>query len=152
VSGEICTWHRLVDYQPPGSTPDAGHMSFESPERIVEIGVHGAYREVWQRLPGSTGRSIALAEPARRDGQPAARLFLAGHYLMRVRPSSRIGNPAFEITFGTLTDGQWHIERSTHPHLEGQAQAVALDRTGMELARVRQDDASTHWRILQWEN
>lgn len=153
VGGEVCTWHRVVDYQPPGTTPDAGHMSFETPERVVEIGVHGVYREVWERLPGSTGRSIALAEPARPDGQPSARLFVAGRYLMRVRPSAHVWQPAFEISFGRLDAGGWRIERSTRPELEGTRQPLVLERTGLELAEVRAEGASRQpWRILEWED
>lgn len=153
VGGEICTWHRLVDYQPPGASPDAGHMSFETAERVIEIGVHGAYREVWERLEGSSGRSIALAEPARADGLIAARLFLAGRYLMRVQPSPRVWRPDFEISFGQFDAGQWHIERSTRPELEGRRLAVQLERTGLDEARVAVDGRpGQSWRILEWDD
>jgi hypothetical protein len=63
--GEVCTWHRVVDYQPPRSTVDAGVMVFESPDCMIETGIHDVYREVWHRLPNSTERLIALAEPKR---------------------------------------------------------------------------------------
>lgn len=154
VAGEICTWHRLVDYQPAGARPDAGHMSFDRPDRVVETGVHGVYREVWQRLDGSTGRSIALAEPARADGLPPARLFVAGRYLMRVRPCAYVWQPEFEISFGTLEAGDWRIERSTRPELEGQTLALALERTGLDRAQVGLAGAGAGagpWRILEWE-
>lgn len=152
VSGEVCTWHRLVDYQPAGASPDAGHMSFDRADRVVETGVHGVYREVWQRLEGSTGRAIALAEPARADGLPPARLFAAGRYLMRVRPCPWVWQPDFEISFGALEAGRWHIERSTRPELEGQTLALALERTGLDLAQVRLAGAGPGpWRILEWE-
>ncbi len=151
VGGEICTWHRLVDYQPAGPHPDAGHMSFETPERVVEIGVHGVYREVWERLEGSTGRSAALAEPARRDGQPAARLFLAGRYLMRVRPCAYVWQPDFEISFGAIEAGRWRVEHSTRPELEGQVLALALERTGLDQAQVQLDGAAGAWRLLEWD-
>lgn len=151
VGGEICTWHRLVDYQPAGPHPDAGHMSFETPERVVEIGVHGVYREVWERLEGSTGRSVALAEPARRDGQPAARLFLAGRYLMRVRPCAYVWQPEFEISFGAIDAGRWRVEHSTRPELEGQVLALALERTGLDQAQVQLDGAAGAWRLLEWD-
>ena len=32
--GQICTWLRRVDYQPPGRKPDAGWMVFDHPDRI----------------------------------------------------------------------------------------------------------------------
>lgn len=153
VGGEVCTWHRLVDYQPPSTSPDAGHMSFETPARVVEIGVHGAYREVWERLPDSGGRGIALAEPPCSDGQPAAHLFLAGRYLMRVRPCVPVWQPAFEISFGVLEGGRWHIERSTRPELEGRRLAVDLERIGLDQARVQLDGPTAgSWRILEWED
>lgn len=153
AGGEMCTWHRLVDYQPASAQPDAGHMYFESPDHVIETGVHDVYREVWQRLAGSTGRYIALAEPTRGDGQPSARLFLAGHYLMRVRPCARVWQPDFEISFGELDAEQWHIEHSTRPELEGQKQAVRLERTGLDQAQIRASEASRQpWRILEWED
>ena len=36
-------------------------MVFETPDRVIERGVHGNYLEVWERLPASVGRRIALA-------------------------------------------------------------------------------------------
>lgn len=153
VHGEVCTWHRLVDYQPTAASPDAGHMCFEGPDRVVETGVHGVYREVWQRLEGSTGCCIALAEPARSDGHPPARLFQAGRYLMRVRPCARVWQPEFEISFGALEAGHWRIERSTRPELEGQRLALALERTGLEQAQLQAAWAGSQpWRILEWED
>ena len=152
VGGEICTWHRLVDYQPAGASPDAGHMCFDRPERVVETGVHGVYREVWQRLPGSTGRSAALAEPARMDGRPPARLFLAGRYLMRVRPCAYVWQPEFEISFGSLEARHWRIEHSTRPEYEGRRLPLTLERTGLDQAQVALDGAASQpWRILEWE-
>ncbi|TNF58688.1 MAG: hypothetical protein EP306_12580 [Burkholderiales bacterium] len=83
---DVCTWHRLWDIQPPRSTPDAGTMVFETPERVIETGVHGQYLEVWERLPGSTAPLLAL-ESVHPDGQPGGqRLFIAGRYAITVRP------------------------------------------------------------------
>lgn len=153
VAGEICTWHRLVDYQPAGARPDAGHMSFDRPDRMVETGVHGVYREVWQRLEGSTGRSAALAEPARADGRPPARLFLGGRYLMRVRPCADVWQPEFEISFGTLEARHWRIEHSTRPEYEGRRLTLTLERTGLDQAQVAMDGAASQpWHILEWED
>lgn len=153
VGGEICTWHRLVDYQPPGAKPDAGHMSFESPERAIEIGVHGVYREVWQQREDSTGRGMALAEPASAEGRAPARLFLAGRYLMRVRPCAPGWQPGFEISFGELEAGRWRIERSTRPELEGICLGLAFERTGLDQAQVQLDGATSRpWRILEWDD
>lgn len=83
---DICTWHRRWDVQPPRSTPDAGTMVFETPERVIETGVHGRYLEVWERLPGSTGPYAAQAE-LDAQGQPTGAMrFTAGRYTLTVRP------------------------------------------------------------------
>lgn len=150
-AGEACTWHRLVDYQPPGPNPDAGVMVFENPDCVIETGVHGAYREIWHRLPHSTGRLIALAEPERLDGQVSARLFIAGQYLMRVRPRRQAG-PNFEISFGPMESGRWHIQQSTLPGLEGQSLAFSAQRCGPLRAQVQGDLAAVDWNILEWED
>jgi hypothetical protein len=146
---EMCTWQRLVDYQPPRATVDEGWMVFETPEQVVETGIHGVYREVWDRLPGSTGRRIALAEPPRADGIPSARLFVAGDYLMRVRPVDPIG-PTFEISFGQFSDGQFAIEASTLSVLSGSRTALALDRVSDRVAEVCMDSVRLPWEILEW--
>lgn len=83
---DICTWHRRWDVQPPRSTPDAGTMVFETPERVIETGVHGRYLEVWERLPGSAGPYAAQAE-LDGQGQPTGAMrFTAGRYALTVRP------------------------------------------------------------------
>jgi hypothetical protein len=136
ADGEICTWQRLVDYTPPRATVDEGYMVFETPDRVIETGIHGVYREVWERLPDENARRIALAEPKRDDGGPAARLFISGSYMMRVRPCAPIG-AAFEISFGRLDAGQWHIEQSTIDALVGVSVAFQLDARDGGTARVR---------------
>lgn len=150
AAGEVCTWLRLVDYQPPGPHPDAGLMVFETPDCVIETGVHGVYRETWQRLPHSTGRLIALAEPERADGQARARLFSAGQYLMRVRPGRQTG-PDFEISFGLVAAGRWQIQHSTRPGLEGQSLAFSVQRS-VKTARVQGDLGAAQWDILEWED
>jgi hypothetical protein len=35
VNGDICRWHRMIDYQPPGRIADVGRMRFETPERLL---------------------------------------------------------------------------------------------------------------------
>lgn len=149
-SGEVCTWHRLVDYQPPGPHPDAGIMVFETPDCVVETGVHGIYREVWHRLPDSRGRLVALAEPARSDELPGARLFMAGHYLMRVWPQRPAG-PHFEISFGRLASGSWHIEQSTLHELAGQSIDFVISRKSATRAQVGGDLGAGDWTILEWD-
>ena len=83
---DICTWHRRWDIQPPRSTPDAGHMVFETPERVIETGVHGRYLEVWERLPGSTGPYAAQAGVDATGRPTGVMRFVAGRYAITVRP------------------------------------------------------------------
>ena len=148
-TGEICTWHRLVDYQPPRATVDEGWMVFESDDRVIETGIHGIYREVWERLPESAGQRIVLSEPVREDGLPDARLFVSGSCLMRVRPCSPLG-AAFEISYGSLKGGVWQVEQSSVPSLVGQAIPLSIDRQDPDHAIVYDGDARRAWRILEW--
>jgi hypothetical protein len=147
---EICTWQRIVDYQPPRATPDEGWMEFETPDRVLETGVHGRYLEVWDRLAGSTGRRIAVAEKNRSDRAPSARLFVSGNYLMRVRPAIPLG-PAFEISFGQFSDDQFSIEASTIPGLTGACIALTISNSGESCAEVVMDSERSAWAILEWE-
>jgi hypothetical protein len=165
TDGEVCQWHRVVDFQPPGRHPDAGRMRFDGPDRVVETGIHGRYLEVWERLPGSTGRHIVL-EAASGGG---TRLLVAGRHAMRVRPrtaawpeGTKAGDTLsdllpchpeggagwldFEISFGTLDEDVFHIERSTLPALEGRTHACRMQRMSNAEATVQ----GARWRVLEW--
>jgi hypothetical protein len=149
AQGEVCTWHRVVDYLPPGPTPDAGTMVFESADCVVETGVHGVYREIWHRLPASSKGMVALAEPARADGLASTRLFQAGQYIMRVRPRSPTQKD-FEISFGVMDSGNWHIQHSTLQHLEGQTLALSFGQLSDAQAWVQTVRAKAIWNVLEW--
>jgi hypothetical protein len=149
AQGEVCTWHRVVDYLPPGPTPDEGTMVFESADCVIETGVYGVYREIWHRLPESTNALVALAEPARADGLASARLFQAGQYLMRVRPRSAAHHD-FEISFGVMDTDGWHIQHSTLQHLEGQTLPLSFDQRSDTQAWVDTGTAKEKWTILEW--
>ncbi|MBT9550282.1 MAG: hypothetical protein IV088_05490 [Hydrogenophaga sp.] len=170
---EVCTWQRVIDMQPPRSTPDAGHMVFETPSRVIETGLHGTYLEVWERLPGSTGRRIALAR-LDADGQPTAeRLLVAGQFLMHLRPRAAawpadlrpdetLGDVVqrhpdraaawldFDIAFGPMAHGEWAVERATRPELEGQTLPCALHRVDAAHARVERGPLAGRWQLLEW--
>lgn len=148
--GEVCTWHRLVDYQAPRDTVDEGYMVFETPERVIETGIHGVYHEVWERLAGSEGQRLALAEPLKANGSGGTRLFVSGEYVMRVRPCTPLG-PAFEITFGRWSGQSWHIEQSTIKQLVNQILPLHITRSSIDTAAVQHhhEDAS-EWGILEW--
>lgn len=59
LQGDICQWHRQLDYQPPSGDRDIGSLHWEG-DRLIELGVESDYREEWQRLPESDGARIAL--------------------------------------------------------------------------------------------
>lgn len=83
---DICTWHRHWDVQPPCSTPDAGYMVFETSNRVIETGVHSPYLEIWERLPGSTGKYLAQSQLDENGRPTGVHRFTAGSYAMTVRP------------------------------------------------------------------
>jgi hypothetical protein len=171
---EVCTWQRQIDLQPPRSTPDAGHMVFESPDCVHETGIHGAYFEVWERLPGSLGTRIALAALDDRGTPTAERLLMTGCYLMHLRPRSTAW-PAdtapddslaevvarhpgqaedlldFEISFGRLEHGVWTIERATLPALERRVQSFSMLREHDHVAVVDSARLAHRWQVLEWD-
>jgi hypothetical protein len=146
---EICTWQRLVDYQPPRATVDEGYMVFETDEKVLESGIHSVYFEVWERLSGSTGQRIALSEPQRADGHPGARLFVSGNFMMRVRPSQAL-SPAFEISFGTFSNGQFRVQASTLSALAGTCVELSFTKLSDDVAEVLMDALLSPWEILEW--
>ena len=163
VEEDLCRWERIVDFQPPSGFNDIGRMQFESPDLMREYGVEQDYFEIWERVSGSTGASLALE----REGDEPVYLTLAGEFAMRVRPRrSRLG-PAgslrswlgavddeearalldFEISLAQRgRDGVWRTLYSTFPWLEGRALADAdvLEAAGAGAAELH----ARHWRLL----
>jgi len=170
---EVCTWQRKIDLQPPRSTPDAGHMVFDSPDVVHETGIHGTYFEVWERLPGSLGTRIALAALDDQGAPTPERLLVSGRYLMHLRPR-RTAWPTdtapddtlaevvarhpgqaedlldFDIGFGTLEHGVWTMERATVPEREGCVHTCALQRTSQSEATVKSPLLPALWQVLEW--
>jgi hypothetical protein len=165
---EVCTWHRQLDFQPPRATPDAGTMHFEGPDRLIETGIHAPYHEVWERVPGSTGRCVAL------ESEHGARLLVAGSFVMHVRPRTAAwpGDTGaadsladllhrhpqqghalldFEISFGELAHGRLVITHSTLPPLRGSEHACHLQRQTDHTAVVHGPWGEAPWRVLEWE-
>jgi hypothetical protein len=169
---EVCRWHRRLDFQPPGPHPDAGHIVFEGTERLIETGVHADYLEVWERLPGSTGR-FAVLEAS--QGQAPSMLLVSGEFAMRVRPRHAAWpsdtttadtlrdlvqrHPAaapalldFEISFGRLAQGRLHIAQSSLPALEGSDEACRIERVADDAAVMHGPAGTTPWRVLEWSS
>ena len=164
VEGDVCRWHRRVDFQPPSGFNDVGRMVFESPDRSLEYGIEQDYFEIWERLPQSIGPTMAVT---RDDAGRAVHLLRTGHCVMRIRPRAQTLPPAanlaalavdcddatlrdwldFEISFARLDDdGSATILRSTFPWLEGQRLPEA------EVLQAAADGglgpAARHWRVL----
>lgn len=138
----------------PRSGPGAQHNVFQTPDRIVQTTLRERQLAVWERLPASQGRRIALA---RRDAQglpTEERLLVCGEYLLHLLP---LGHAAPGLAFGRLDPGDsfWRVERASHahPHLpvDGRERAWRLQRLGMDLATVNGDEplAGT-WEVLEW--
>lgn len=168
---EICTWHRVIDFQPAALTPDAGFMQFE-PECLVETGVHAAYLEHWSQLSGSTDgfavfRQLNQSEQA---AQPMTLLLIAGDYVMHVR-DRRVPLPAsdtngttladrvcagytdaldFEISFGRRTLTGWIIDHSTLPYLEGRSVSMRIRARAPAKLELEWDDTIAVWEVLEW--
>lgn len=174
AAGEVCTWHRLSDFQPAREAADAGVMVFDGPDRVIETGLHASYLEVWERLPGSTGRSIVLAGLDETGQDNAERVLVAGRFLMRVRPRRLVLSPDretqpsladvvarhpeiareildFEISYGVLDAGRWTIEHSTLPELEGRSLPCRLQHESEFQARIEGDFSILPWQVIEWD-
>lgn len=168
---ETCTWHRQLDFQPPQAAPDIGRITFETPNRLVETGIHSEYREVWERMPGSTGRFVALESLPVAAGAPRSLMLVSGRYAMRVRTRS-VDWPAgasslaelvhgrvdgwqrlldFEISFCQLEAGRLSVHRSTLPALEGRDEACNIRRNGKREAVISGPNGATRWTVLDWD-
>lgn len=156
IDGDICHWHRAIDFQPPSGREDIGRMRFERPEYLLEDGLDGSYHEVWERLPESLGRNWGVWLMA-FDGRQGC-LLLAGDYFLfaagraQALPSAQSLSAllaatsvttsvttfvtaseadtllAFELSFGRHGGGgqPWRIELSTLPGRIGQALLPAM--------------------------
>lgn len=173
ANGEVCTWQRRLDFQPPRMDVDAGVMVFETSERVIETGVHATYLEIWDRLPDSNGRFIALARLDGAGGDTQELFLVAGRYAMQVRPRRMAWPPGtqagqtlvdvmvkhpehaaalldFEISFGTLEAGYWTIEQSTLPARQGVRVPFAVRQHKDTQASINSPACAEPWQILEW--
>jgi hypothetical protein len=136
VDEDTCRWLRRYDFQPPSGANDIGRMEFDGRDRVLEYGVEADYFEIWERLPGSRGKTFAV----QLFDDPLSLLLSAGEYVMSVRPratklpaasnltaflegkNGQILREAldFEISFGRcVSEAVWRIELSTLPWMAG---------------------------------
>ncbi|MGC4394422.1 hypothetical protein [Hydrogenophaga sp. T2] len=132
--------------------PGAPHNVFQTPDRIVQTGLHDRHLAVWERLPASQGPRIALA---RRDdaGQPTdERLLLCGQYLLHVAPRA---GAAPALSFGRVDSARatWTVERASDTALDGCEHPWQLQRLGLDLARVLGAPLlEGAWEVLEWSD
>ncbi len=139
IRGDICQWHRAIDFQPPSGRDDIGRMQFQRPDYLIEDGLDDSYHEVWERLPDSRGRNWGQWLRA-KDGRQGC-LLLAGDYFLFAAGRAQSLPPAdslqallhagmqpavlldFELSFGRHHHRArpWSIELSTLPEQIGQA-------------------------------
>lgn len=172
--GELCSWLRRIDYQPPALAPDTAWVVFDAPDRMVRIDQHSELTETWERLPDSVGVFRVLSG-VDEQGQPDGRLLLqAGVHLCLVRdrrrPWPRGLNPGLglvdvllaqpehalawldlEVSFGRWDGETWRIERSSLPAREGLSLPCAMQRwrTSNEADVTIAGDTS-RWQVLEW--
>lgn len=164
VEGDICRWHRRVDFQPASGVADVGRIVFETPERMLEHGVEQDYFEIWERVPGSTGPWAALAS-ATAEGE--VWLLRSGDHAIRVRPRSQPLPTApslaelaagadddtlrgwldFDIRYSVReANGFWRVRHATLPWID----RLPLGTSEMLEAEVHGSFtfAARHWRPL----
>jgi len=149
VNGELCTWHRRIDYQPPRKKPDIGRMDFKK-TTLHEYGIHNDYKELWKRHKTTTRQLLGLEllpdSEAQEMRYPRRSYFVVvDDYFMFASDRHRtIPHAAslidlidekdysrdvlidildFEISFGVRFSGKvpWEIQLSTLPFREGKS-------------------------------
>ncbi|MCH8180860.1 MAG: hypothetical protein IIA02_13900 [Proteobacteria bacterium] len=175
--GELCTWLRRADYQPPASVPDTAWLVFDAPDRLLRMALHDEGTEVWQRLPDSVGRFRCLAGLDTEGQDDGRRVMVAGAYAMRVQlraihwprgmrtgftlaeammhaPQQALAWLDREISFGRCEQGRWTVERSTLPAQEGRTLHCEMlrDATDPDHAWLSIDGVRERWRVLEWSD
>jgi hypothetical protein len=145
VDGNVLTWHRWLDFQPPGLA-DIGRITWEG-DRMIERGVLADYYEEWERVAGWSSSHVALRLVAESDAlgnsTPRTGVLLAvgKHFACALgrRAPMPVGSSLkhmlerngcasadvatmldCRIAFG-CTDGRgWRVRAATHPGLESQ--------------------------------
>lgn len=144
VDGDICNWHREIDFQPASNQRDIGKMVFASADFLIETGIDADYLEHWQRLSNSQINCFFKTVKAfnRHGLESTAYLMRAGQHIAYARPRSVLLPQAdslfdaielyqpdietlydwldMEISFGELLNAHsWQIKYSTLPFKQG---------------------------------
>lgn len=168
---EVCSWHRFLDFQPPGNSPDAGFMAFKE-SCLVETGVYADYLENWEKLPDSDNGFVALVRlnKAGKLCSPVELLLVAGEYVMHVRNRKAAWpHPLSEnltltelvhrhddglldmaISFGKRTATGWQIQHALQPWQESSVVPVDMVQVDDKQVVLTTRGQSSRWRILEW--
>lgn len=168
---EICTWHRILDFQPPATVPDAAYMRFDS-GKLIETGVHQDYFEHWEKLPESDNGFAVLErlDETHATASPREWLLVAGQYVMHVRdrrsswpggivPGTTLGSILsdenrflldMEISFGRRTTRGWTVLHSLFPWLENKDVMVEIVCQDQEKLELIFDAIPSMWRKIEW--
>lgn len=152
LEGDICTWHRRINWHGRPAGVDAGRMHFAG-AALIEDGVYAAYRELWQPVAGPAlcasrvrGRTaegpvegvlvssdtLFLLALGRPDAKPSAPLLAA--LATGTRPPEVARHFAGLYALGRWQGAHGIADLATDPFLEGRP---VLDRTsGLTLHRT----------------
>jgi hypothetical protein len=168
---ETCQWQRIIDFQPPQATPDAGTMRFDG-DALTETGIYAHYLETWRRLPDSTnGHAVLqLLDAQGQPSSPMRLLLVAGNHVMHVRgrtapwpakvapgtslaaliATRNIDLLDVEISFGHRSADGWTVARSSLPWLENTSIAMRIKRLGNDRLEVDYGGDVRCWMMLEW--
>ncbi len=166
AEGDMFTWTRSIDFQPPSDDPDVGRLWFEPAEagarHLVERGRDVDYVEHWHGQPGDTAPcwTAGLRDPeSSRTGiivRVGARFMLALSRANSLPRGTTLAEcvaaagsldaardiVACEVSLGRIDGGGWTVERSTLPYREGCPVVVA--RSG---DTVRAGSGGPEWSV-----
>lgn len=174
VTDGIALWRRDFDRQPPGELPDEARCAVEG-DVLVEDGLHADYQEIWRREPGGDGL-LAAFDLVGDPGQQASGglLVIAGEHLMefRARSGPRLAGGSLselvearlaagdraaaeelldtQIRYAARRDGDWRVQLSSHPWLEGRSIWPGGVRFDAATGRLETGDEAGRsvWRLL----
>lgn len=133
LAGDICTWHRRVDFQPPGAPPDMGRLHFEN-EVLIEHGLHLPYMEHWRRIDDGTAGLLVLELTGANS--PGLIVRCGGHVMRAIA-----GGKAAEISHAYTQT--WQIHASTLTGHEGET--LGFQRNGDDFL----DRQGRRWRLTE---
>jgi hypothetical protein len=147
LDGDLATWHREIDLDPPGGLPDAGRLTLHrraqgdlagTTDLLVEDGVHLPYTEHWWRDASPVDGAVCATGSLAGAGSVCAGSVCAGglepstgQAVVLVRAGSWFGFACGdEVSIGRVEDGAhdrthhgaalWRVARSSLPRRVGE--------------------------------